>query len=331
MITVISVNEKGDKIAEKIKKYYSNFSEEVEIISKSKKNDFNLKIDSKKAWECSEVLVFIASTGIAVRAIANLVNHKSKDPAVIVVDVNSLYSISLLSGHLGGANDYANEIANILHAKAIITTATDNLKKEAPDLIAKKNNLIIDDFNGIKLISKRLIDNLEVYFKDDKEKIKLPKEYINTKEFKENLLWITNKEFDENFNRKNSLKLIRKDIVLGIGCRKNIKDEDLIEFVFETLKMKNIDRRAILKIASIDIKKDEKAILNLANVLKVPFVTFSKDDIKKVQDKFIGSDFVEKSVGVRAVCAPTAYLLGGEIILEKYSKKGMTISIGEIK
>lgn len=330
MIGIISVNKQGDKIADKIIKYYENLSKDIIFFSKSYDESFSLKDVTRKLWFDREVIIFIGSTGIAVRAIAPLIEHKSKDPAIVVVDVNNLYSISLLSGHLGGANDYAREISEVLKNKAIITTATDNLDIEAPDLIAKKNDLIIDDFNSIKFISSALINKEKVYFKDDNSLLNTPRGYIKTDEFKENLLWVTNKAYVKEFNKKNSLKLIRKNIVLGIGCRKNIDSKKLISFVLSVLKEKNIDERAILKVASIEIKKDEQGIIDLSNRLNAEFVTFSKEEIKLVENNFIGSDFVEKSIGVRAVSEPSAFLLAGSLILEKQAFEGMTISIGEL-
>ena len=144
-------------------------------------------------------------------------------------------------------------------------------------------------------------------------------------------LWITNKEKSEEENLKGVLRLIRKNILLGVGCRKGVPSQELIDFVKYSLKDLNIDKRAVLKIGSIDLKKEEKAILDLSEYLNCPFETFSKDEIKSVQDEFEGSDFVEKSVGVRAVSEPAVLLMNGNIIVNKLKKNGMTLTIGELK
>jgi len=73
-------------------------------------------------------LVFAVPTGVAVRAIAPLIKHKKKDPAIVVLDVAGRFAISLLSGHEGGANDLALAVGNILGAEPVITTTTEALK-----------------------------------------------------------------------------------------------------------------------------------------------------------------------------------------------------------
>lgn len=330
MIGVISINKQGDAIARKIISYYDDLKKDVKLVSKVLDANFNLKESTKNLWNNCEAIIIIGSTGIAVRAIASLVEHKSKDPAIIVIDVNELFVISLLSGHLGGANEYTYELSKLLGSTAVITTATDNIGVEAPDLIAKRNSLIIEDYSKIKIISSALVNREEVYFKDDENLISIPKGYKETDVIRNNLLWVTNKLHDVNYDESTSLRLIRRNVVLGIGCRKNISSSKLLDFVLKTLEENNIDRRAVIKIGSIDIKKEEKAIVNLAKSLNSEFITFSKEEIKEVQHNFEGSDFVEKSIGVRVVCEPVVLLLHGKILLEKSAFEGMTISIGEL-
>ena len=89
-----------------------------------------------------EAIIFFTSTGIAVRMIAPFIVHKVKDPAVIVLDEKANFAISLLSGHLGGANELTLKIADILNAIPVITTATDTNKIIAPDVVARTYNLV---------------------------------------------------------------------------------------------------------------------------------------------------------------------------------------------
>src|SRR3712207_3703503 len=109
-LAVITVTENGDNIASLIK----NKFDEVVIYSKFKCEDFNFKEVVKKAFLNYDGVVFIASTGIAVRAIVPYVKSKDKDPAVITIDNSGKFVISLLSGHLGGANELTLNIANLI-------------------------------------------------------------------------------------------------------------------------------------------------------------------------------------------------------------------------
>lgn len=340
MICIISVTKKGDIIADKIQDNLGG-----QVFKKSKSEKFNLNEVTKQGFEEYKYVIFISSTGIAVRAIAKFLKGKDVDPAVIVVDVCNNFTISLVSGHLGGANYLSNKIARILDNTPVITTATDNLDIEAPDMVALNNNLIIDDLKIAKVIASRLVNEEEVYFYDDRDLITCPKGYVLKTEVSKNTLWITNKLFYDVdyykkslvknlsalYRRDNILKLIRKDIVLGIGCRRNTDSKKLYDFVKAELEHNNIDIRAVKKIASIDIKSDEDAILNLAMNLQCDTKFFSKVEIANIDSKYEGSDFVKQTVGVRAVSEPVVELLGADIIKGKVKYEGITLTIGILK
>ena len=123
---------------------------------------FSLK-DSLREWtensfeEC-DALIYIGACGIAVRAIAPFVKDKFTDPAVISMDELGGYIIPLLSGHVGGANELAMEIANITGGVAVISTATDVNGAFAVDVFAKKNDLKLANKELAKLISADILD-----------------------------------------------------------------------------------------------------------------------------------------------------------------------------
>lgn len=321
----ISFNKKGNSIAEKINKAYS-----VDLYAKSCEDSFNIVELTGKLMQEYEAIIFISSTGIAVRAIAPYLKDKTIDPAVLVVDTFGQYVISLLSGHLGGANSLALKISEILKAEPIITTATDSLGIAAPDIIAKENNLIIDDLKKAKAIAALLVDEKEVAFIDEDNKIKIPKGYTENVEGAAGIVYVTNK-CKENFSAERDLKilkLIRRNIILGIGCKKDYPPEKMRDIVLEKLMEQNIDKRAVKVLATVEVKKDEKAILELSEFLQAELKIFTKEDIVKVQHKYKGSDFVEKNIGVRAVCEPCVDLYGGELLTSKISCEGMTLCIG---
>ncbi|MGG7177025.1 cobalt-precorrin 5A hydrolase [Clostridium paraputrificum] len=319
MIGIVSVTEKGDKLADKIQSKLGGV-----VIKKSESKDFNLDNSTAFCFEKFKLIVFVSSTGIAVRGIAKYLKGKAEDPGIVVVDVCNNFTISLISGHLGGANRLTNEISKILENTPVITTATDNLDMEAPDMVALNNNLIIEDLKKAKDIASRLVNNEEVYFIDDRKIIECPRGYIESERLRDNTLWITNK--DE--RRDRVLKLIRKDIVLGIGCRRDTESEKLYKFIEEALKENNISLASVKIISSIDIKIDEKAILDLAENLKANLKLFSKEEISRIEDKYEGSTFVKKTVGVKAVSEPVVELTGAKLIVNKIKKDGMTLSIG---
>ncbi len=115
-------------------------------------------------FDSADVIVFFASTGIAVRAIAPYIKSKVTDPAILVVDEGSHYCIPLLSGHLGGANAYAKTVSGILKTQTILTTATDVEKRFAVDVFARENGLRIADMALAKEIAAASVRKEELKF-----------------------------------------------------------------------------------------------------------------------------------------------------------------------
>lgn len=331
MIGIVCPSPKGTEIAFKLQK-----SLNANLYLKENK-DFKLDTAAKQAMEECDGIIFISSTGIAVRAIAPYIQCKDKDPGVVVVDLSCRYAINILSGHLGGGNELTINVAEILGAEPVITTATDRMNIIGPDMLAKNNDLIISDMKMAKEIAALLVDNKIVGIKDDYNLIQMSKGYERIDEVKENSIWITNKikstEEDENENIDYSkvLKLIKQDIVLGIGCRRNTPFEKLKKFIEESLIKYNIHKQAVSKIVSVDVKKDEQGIIELAEYLGCPFITFTREEIKSVQDKYEGSPFVLKTLGITGVCEPSVDLAGAQIIEGKIKHEGMTLAIGQLK
>ncbi|GAA0078405.1 cobalt-precorrin 5A hydrolase [Clostridium sp. CTA-5] len=359
MISIICPSPKGKEMAYFLKKAFNGILYIKEEVSKNKyelkdkKNiqlfnnvystcDFNLNNITEEAFNNSDGVIFISSTGIAVRAIAPFIKTKDKDPGVVVVDLSNKYSISLLSGHLGGGNELAINVSKFLNNTPIITTATDNLGIVAPDILAKENGFIIEDLKKAKYISSLLVKEISVGIKDDYKKLDQLNGYELISKLREDSIWISNKikedrdkddeikatDFNSELDYSKILRLIKKDLILGIGCRKDTPIEKLEECVRKHLIMNNLEIRSVNEIVSIDIKKNERAIINLSKTLKCEFNTFSVEQIKKVEDKFEKSNFVLKNVGVYNVCEPCVDLAGGKIIVNKIKDNGITLCIG---
>lgn len=327
-IAVISVTTAGDKISDKIKKYFP-----IDLYSKKNMEGFKLKDAAENAMSNYRAVVFISSTGIAVRAISSFIKSKDKDPAVVVIDSSCKFVISLLSGHLGGANELTCKLASILKAVPVITTATDNIGVKAPDVFAKENELIINDLKDAKYIASLLVEGKKVGFIDEDKLLDVPKGYSSNLDNVQGLLYVTNKckaFYEENLKNIKTLKLIRKNIVLGVGCRKNFDSQQMIETVKKLLLDYNIDERAVKYISTVEIKAKEEAILKLAEYFKCNLKIYSIEDIKKVQHNYRGSDFVEKTIGARAVCEPCTELAGASLITDKIKANGMTLCIGVV-
>lgn len=288
-----------------------------------------LKEWTRDNFEKGNVLVFVGAAGIAVRAIAGFIKDKTKDPAVIVVDEKGSYVIPILSGHIGGANREAKEIALSLGAEAVITTATDINNEFAVDVFATENNLLITDMKRAKEFSAGLLKDGKSSFFAEKELMdtgvlsEIP-DNIKARSRDDSSLVISYRPYDGD-----GLFLIPRCIVVGMGCRRGKSFEELSAFLDKCLKECGIDKRAVAAIASADIKKDEPGLKELAADLGAEFVTFGIERLKALDGEFTSSEFVSSVTGVDNVCERAVCAYGAEHFLsKKIAKDGMTFAAG---
>ncbi len=366
-IAIICITENGKNLAIKIKSLLNNcvvyqiknkksdlYDEEICVhIVQKKLSDFVGEVFNK-----FDYIVFIMATGIVVRSIAPYIVSKFSDPAILVMDEKGKNVISLLSGHIGGANSLTHYISSLIDANPVITTATDVNQKASLDMIAKNLDAYIDNFReNVKEVNSMLVNNkcVGLYVDEGYQVDTRGFKFIeNSNELKdsfsnnyiEKVVIVSHKincirdignlnmdnRFEHDCSNEKIVKVIPKDIVIGIGCRRNTDSKLMYNSLVEFLNKQNIDIRAINTVGSIELKKDEKAIIDLSRILKVPFKTFSIDEISKVDNLFDKSDFVKKNVGVYSVAEPVAYILSkGNLIVEKHKYKGITFSVGRIK
>lgn len=277
----------------------------------------------------TDALIFVGAAGIAVRAIAPFVQDKLTDPAVLVCDEAGQFVIPILSGHYGGANELAQQVANVLHATSVITTATDVRNCWAVDVFAKRNGLRICNREGIAVVSEKLLAGETLRLQSEKKIAgEIPSGVSCVEEdFSDSVdVWISIRQREEN----TTLLLCPPRVWIGMGCKKGKSLEELMAFLEEVLMEENIAREAIAGIASIDVKKEEPGLLQLANSLQVDFVTYSAEDLNHQKGDFSKSDFVCEKVGVDNVCERAAVAAAGPgaaLIVKKRSKNGMTLAI----
>lgn len=266
--------------------------------------------------------IFIMASGIVIRKIANLIGTKDKDPAVLLIDEGKHFVISLLSGHLGGANELTQEVAGILKLVPIITTSSDITGKIAVDTIAQKLNAELEDLKSAKDVTSLIVDGKKV-------NLLLPKNVEFKKDKNANsdgLILVSNRK------KLEITRICPKNIILGIGCKKDTKAEDILDAIENSLNKHNLDIKAVKHIATVDVKENEIGLLKAAKFLELELKIISREEIKKVEHLFEGSDFVEQNIGVRAVSEPVALLSSsqkGKFIEMKSRHNGITVSIYE--
>lgn len=335
---VITLTKGALELGLKIKSVIDN----VDLYSNSKwSSDQSRSIDGNfnefvsKIFNEYDILVFIMASGIVVRSIANLITNKTQDPGIVVIDEKGKYAISLLSGHLGGANDAARLLSEKIGSEPVITTASDVIGSMAVDTLAMLLGCEIDNMEAAKEITSLIVNSYKIgiYTEipinfDIPDNVKKVNNFEEIDEY-EGVIIVSNKVMSV---PKSHVRLIPKNIVVGLGAKKGILAESIISAIKNELEINKLDKRSIKKIATIDIKKEDKALLGAARFFNLPLEYIKKEDILKIEDKFEKSDFVKESIGVGAVCEPVAYLSSnkkGRFILKKKSYEGITIAIWE--
>ncbi len=277
-------------------------------------------------WGSAQALIFVGACGIAVRAIAPHVKDKFSDPAVAVVDEAGNFAISLLSGHVGGANDLVWRIAAITGGQAVITTATDVGGLFAVDVWATQRQLAISDRALAKAVSTALLEGKKVGFSSD-----FPVTGTLPAGLTEAPQLLNIRMTDRVLEEANTLALIPKSLTLGIGCRRGKTAAEIEEAAARALSGAGLDRRAVLSAASIDLKKDEPGLLEFCRNWDLPFYPYSAEGLRRVPGEFHRSALVQQVTGVDNVCERAAVIAGGALILPKQAANGVTVAVARKK
>lgn len=274
----------------------------------------------------SDALVFIGATGIAVRAIAPHVRDKFSDPAVVSLDEAGQFAVPLLSGHVGGANDLAREVATAIGARAVVSTATDVNGLFAVDEWARKQGIALVERQIAKEVSACLLDGGAVGFASD---IAVEGALPSGLEEGPHELGIKVGLDTADCPFVRTLHLVPRVVTVGVGCKRGTDAAALEAFVRAALANAHISPAAVARVASIDVKCDEEAILALARALGCEPEFYAAERLAAVEGTFASSDFVKATVGVDNVCERAAVAGGARLISGKEAHEGMTVALGQ--
>ena len=291
--------------------------------------------------------IFIMSTGIVVRVIAPLIQHKTKDPAVVVVDDGGNFAVSLISGHLGGANQLTRKIADIIGARPVITTATDVNQLPAIDVLAQENKLIIENPAAIKTVNMAILKGEKIYLHDPLNLLAnslpnaepgnlegLNKHLEKDRQLSDNIY--KSAIFIDDVRLKNlpasTLVLRPATLVAGIGCNRHTATEEIKSLLKEVLETAGLSLLSLKCLASIDVKSDEDGLIAMGREFDLPLMYFRREELNQVINILNPSTVVEKHVGVKSVCEAAAILgaRNGTLIVPKQKTKNVTVAIARI-
>jgi cobalt-precorrin 5A hydrolase len=305
-----------------------------------------------KGYDCH---IFLLSVGAVVRMIAPLLENKKVDPAVVCVDDASRFAICVLSGHVGRGNVFTEHVAQILGARAVVTTASDAIGTLTVDILGRDFGWTLDDPDrNVTRGCAAVVNAAPVLFVQEagepdwwpKEK-PLPDgvQYTTSldeasPEKYEILLIATDRDIRETHlaHWTNAVIYRPKSLVLGLGCDKGI-DTDLLERgVFKTMAEHRLSPKSVKEIATVLVKKDEPAFVALSRRWGWPIRAFTPEELDAVAGMQNPSEIVKHYVGTRGVSEPAALLAAGSEKLlvpkQKYTEpdagRCMTVAVARI-
>lgn len=297
--------------------------------------------EAAKAFDSAGALVFISAVGIAVRCVAPLLKGKHLDPAVVVVDERGKHAISLLSGHMGGANALTAEVAKATGAVPVITTATDIWGLPSVEELAESLSLRIDDPKRIKAVNSAILERKKVFVVDAgrkrREEIKGRFKGVFTcrKSFPGKLgtgaacvLVSSSTEAVPAEYARRTLVLRPQEIVVGVGCCKGASKAMIKKALTGALASSGLSPLSVKRFATIDLKKNEKGLKALAKEMGVEIAAYGADELNRVRCPSRPSSAAMKAAGAYGVAEPAALISSGakKLWLKKTKTGHVTIA-----
>lgn len=287
-----------------------------------------------QVFQTFDCLICIMATGIVVRKVGPLMQDKTIDPAVIVMDERANHVISLLSGHVGRANALTTQIAGVLDSEPVITTATDTENVQAIDTLAQRFNGWYPEFKyHTKLFNTWLVEKkpLLLYIDPDFREAGVDFngfEVVDTVDQQRPeipLVIISDKCVDK---RPNSLQIVPRANVLGVGCRKDVSYQMMQTAFVAFCAQINLNWRSICKVVSIQKKAHENAIHYLADCFGVSTEFYTAEQLQTAASHYPQSAFVKKTVGVGNVAnAAAEFGAGTRTLMTHFSADQVTMAV----
>jgi len=346
-ISVLAITKNGVKIGLSLKEIYPSWK----IFAPAKFSDNNSEIEwyseptsgkIAELFKINDALICLFSLGAVIRLISPHIKDKKTDPAVLVIDDKTNFVISVLSGHLGGANELAEKIAKKLGAIPVITTAADVNKTIPVDLVGKEFGWKIDDDSTVTKISALMVNEEKIGVYQDAGnknwwKSALPKNVTIFSSFDEL----------ENSNSKGFLiisdKIVKSEIlrdavvyrppslVVGVGLHWDTSKETIREGLQLSLEKYKLSSLSIAKFVSLKKEQDVKGLIEIGKEMNIPIEFFEKDDLANVKvpnpsqtvKSFEGTSSVSEASAIKAS--------GGQLVVQKQKfPPNLTIAVARI-
>lgn len=354
-IAIIAITKHGAALAEKLhaqlekSELYISAKFKKEIPGKVQFFESPIKDLTEKIFNTADALIYLVSLGAVVRTIAPFLKDKHTDPAVIVIDDKANFAISVLSGHVGGANELTDEIAKILNAKPVITTASDVGKTIPVDILGREFGWTTELNENITKVSACVVNEEPVgIFQDAGEKnwwkrdVPLPKNFKTFPSLAElahsdckAALFITDKIIGDEYNDllKKSVIYRPKSLALGMGCDKGVSQDQLDQLLKEALEKNHLSIKCVKNVSTVDLKNREAGLLAFCERHNWPLICYTREELAKLKDILPNpSEMVMKYLKIPGVSEPAAMLTAktDHLAVEKTKAPMCTIAVARI-
>ena len=348
-IAIIAITKNGIDIASKLKEKFNEWFVYAPMKFRNKSYQFNWYSEStpmiiEKIFKNNDGLICIFSLGAVIRLITPYMQNKKKDPAVIVIDDKANFVISVLSGHIGGANEITDEIAKKMKIIPVITTAAEVNKTIPIDILGKKFNWKIDDDASVTKISAAMINNEKISIYQDAGEKKwweneLPSNVIihstisgiiNSKA--EGHIFISDKIRNKLKSLHNIITYRPKTLVVGIGLHRNTSKHTIKKCLNKCMKEFKLSEKSITRFATIKKNYRTQGLIEISKEMKIKIEYFKKEELSKINIPN-PSKIVNRFEGTYSVSEASALKSSkGKLIVEKQKfPPDVTIAIARIK
>lgn len=352
-IAVVAITKHGVELARSIQKrmpeidiyYMSKFTRGDEEEQGIQLFTGSVRLLFPALWPVYKGIVCIVSLGALIRMIAPLLRDKKTDPGIVVIDDLGENVISVLSGHLGGANELARQIAASIGARPIVTTASDVQKTIPVDLLGRRFGWTWESDEKLTPVSASVVNGERVAVIQESgepnwwmhdtpmpaniQMYAIIKEALDAEVQAALVITHRNLMVEEEPILNNGVLYRPKVLVLGMGCNRGTFTEEIETVIKETLSELNLSIRSVKAICSIDLKKDEAGLIDVCQKNQWEFVTYSAEQLNemRIEDP---SETVYRYTGAYAVSEPAAkrYAKSDKLLLTKKKSGNVTISVG---
>ncbi|MBD0380691.1 cobalt-precorrin 5A hydrolase [Paenibacillus sedimenti] len=352
---IVAITKHGVDIARKLNErmsgsdvyYMSKFAKGDEEQRQIQLFDGSVRLLFPSLFPAYQGLIIIISLGAVVRMIAPLLQDKKKDPGVVVIDDKGEHVISVLSGHLGGANELTLEVAAAIEARPVITTASDVQKTIPVDLFGRRFGWVWESADKLTPVSASVVNEERIaviqesgepnWWTHDRQMPPNIQRFTRIDEAQafapQAVLFVSHRLLteDEQSILRNGVLYRPKIIVLGIGCNRGTTAEEIEAVISETLEELAFSIRSVKAVCTIDLKKDEEGLLAVTRKYGWEFVHYPAEQLNTVPIE-APSDTVHRFTGAYGVSEPAVKLYTGSERLALVKKKSgnVTISVGLI-